>query len=189
MQKAAFLLLSLFLIAADQLSKWAVTELLLRPQPGNDEALPKGLVAWYAAPPAQLPFAQIEIAPFFNFVMVWNKGISFGLFNHDSGYGSLLLVAISLLITLAFLVILVRNASTLQSFGIALILGGALGNVIDRLRFGAVIDFLDFHLGSYHWPAFNVADSCICVGVAVLIVHGLFFEKGTQALKVRNGHG
>lgn len=189
MQKGVFLLLSLFLIAADQISKWAVTELLLRPRLGDTGTLSKSLAEWYAAPPAQLPFAQIEIAPFFNFVMVWNKGISFGLFNHDSGYGSLLLVAISLLITIAFLVILVRNASTLQSFGIALIIGGAIGNVIDRLRFGAVIDFLDFHLDGHHWPAFNVADSCICVGVTLLIVHGLFFEKKVQTLKVTNGHG
>jgi signal peptidase II len=176
MRKAVFLLLSLFFIVADQLSKWAVSELLLRPRL-QGIAAPLDFFDWYKTPPAPLPFTHVDILPFFNIVMVWNKGISFGLFNHGSNTGPMLLMAASLAITLIFLVVLFRSPVSLQSLGISLIIGGALGNVIDRLRFGAVIDFLDFHIGDYHWPAFNVADSCICIGVVLLIVLGLFFDK------------
>lgn len=62
------------------------------------------------------------------------------------------------------------------AMALSLIIGGALGNVLDRLRFGAVADFLDFHLGNLHWPAFNVADSAICIGIALLLTHSLFFD-------------
>ena len=62
--------------------------------------------------------------------------------------------------------------------GLALILGGAIGNVIDRIRFGAVVDFLDFYVGEYHWPAFNIADSAICIGVAILLIAS--FKKGEK---------
>ncbi len=181
MRKSVALLISLFLIAADQLSKWSVAELLLRPKI-EGAGPPKGFMEWYAAPPPRLPFAETEITSFFNLVIVWNKGISFGLFNQDADYGPWILIGLSLAITAIFLVLLLRGPSSrLQSLGIALIIGGALGNVIDRFRFGAVFDFLDFHLGDYHWPAFNIGDSCICIGVAALVVQTIFFEKPLHA--------
>lgn len=114
----------------------------------------------------------IEILSFFNLVLVWNKGISFGIF----GGGSLppwLLAAIALAVTLA-LVIWLRKAETrLLALAIGLVIGGALGNVIDRFRFGAVADFLDFHWGAYHWPAFNLADAAISVGAVILLMDAL----------------
>jgi len=70
-----------------------------------------------------------------------------------------------------------RVESWLLAVAIGLVIGGAVGNVIDRLRFGAVVDFLDFHVGSWHWPAFNVADSAICVGVAVMLLDGLLLRR------------
>ena len=70
-----------------------------------------------------------------------------------------------------------RAESSLLAVAIGLIIGGAIGNVIDRIRFGAVVDFLDFHVGTWHWPAFNIADSAICVGVAVMLLDGLLLRR------------
>lgn len=180
MRKAPFFLFSVFLILADQLSKWAVTEHVIRPRVEGAGA-PMNVADWYLAAPAPLPFAAMEILPFFNLVMVWNRGISFGLLNHSTDYGPLMLVVLALAITLVFTVLLWRSHEKIPATGMALIIGGALGNVIDRLRFNAVIDFLDFHANGYHWPAFNVADSCIFLGVATLIIASLFPGKSTLA--------
>jgi signal peptidase II len=127
-----------------------------------------------------LPFARVEVTSFFNWVMVWNKGISFGIMNHETDYGPLLLTVLAVVITAIFLWLLLKKPVSVNSWGFALIIGGAIGNVIDRLRFGAVIDFLDFHAKDYHWPAFNIADSCVCIGVFLLIIWGLFFEQPQQ---------
>lgn len=174
-----FLLLSAVLIAADQLSKWAISELVMRPLvPGAGS--PVDFITWYQNPPAPLTFAQKDVLPIFKLVMVWNKGISFGLFNNTADYGPVILISVSLLITAIFLYVLARSSNAWQSLGVALVIGGAIGNVIDRVRFGAVIDFLYFHVNDYYFPAFNIADSCICVGVALLLVLGLFSgESGT----------
>jgi signal peptidase II len=180
MQKAFFLLYALILIAADQLSKWGVSEHVIRPRVAGGTT-PLNFLEWYLHPPASLPYVQVEVTSFFNLVMIWNKGISFGLFNQDINYGPIILIAISLLITLIFLIVLLRSPVSWNSAGMVLIIAGALGNVIDRFRFGAVIDFLDFHIGGSHWPAFNVADSCICVGVALMIILGLFFDTSKGA--------
>ena len=125
----------------------------------------------------RLPYAEINIFPFFNLVMVWNQGISFGLFAQDSETSAWILVGLSVVITLLFLGWLFKTSSQLQSIGICLVIGGAIGNVIDRIRFGAVIDFLDFHAFGYHNQAFNIADSCVVVGVLSLIAYSIFFEK------------
>lgn len=163
------------IIIADQISKWAITELFLRPKATGEN--PTSLVLWLTEAPEKVPPVQIQINSFFNLVMVWNQGVSFGLFNHDSAAGPMILVGLSLLITGLFLIWLLRSAFMVQAMAIALVIGGAIGNVIDRLRFGAVIDFLDFHAFGYHWPAFNIADSCIVIGIAILILHSLLLEK------------
>lgn len=182
MPRSAALLISAFIIAADQVSKWTVMELALRPRVEGGGP-PQGFLDWLIMPPSRLPFAQIEILPFFNLVMVWNKGVSFGILNQDSAYGAMILIVLTLAITAVFLFLLMRGSSTsfFHRLGMALIIGGAVGNVIDRFRFGAVIDFLDVHVAGYHWPAFNVGDSCVCAGVAILIIYGLFFEKPLPA--------
>ena len=119
--------------------------------------------------------ASVEIAPFFNFVLAWNKGVSFSMFHSDHPAMPWVLVAVALMIcaVVAHWLVTEKNPATQMCFG--LILGGALGNVVDRIRFGAVVDFLDFHVAAHHWPAFNIADSAICVGAGVILVWNLFF--------------
>lgn len=123
----------------------------------------------------------IEITPFFNLVLAWNRGISFGMFGNAGAYSVEILIALTLLISLALAVWMMRAETRLTLAGLGLIIGGAVGNVIDRFRFGAVTDFLDFHVLGYHWPAFNVADSAIVIGAAVLIWESLFV--GAEAPK------
>ena len=108
---------------------------------------------------------KIDILPFFNFVRVHNKGVSFGLL---SGMVQPLILCLLSGIIVYFLVIYAKE-NVRYRVPISLILGGALGNIIDRIRYGSVVDFLDFHLVGYHWPAFNVADSAITLGMFALI--------------------
>lgn len=129
-----------------------------------------------AAIMGRIETGHITVTPFFNLVLVWNRGISFGLFNAHSDFGPYLLVALSLAISVFFAIWLLRADNRALSIAISIIIGGAIGNVIDRLRFGAVVDFLDFHAWGWHWPAFNIADSAICVGIAFVVLDGLFFE-------------
>lgn len=167
-----FLGFAVDLVIFDQLSKWAVSEFLMR-----TDGAAMDLWSWIVSAPERLDFHRVEVLPFFNVVMVWNQGVSFGLFNQDTNYGPLMLVALALAISVGFGVWLFRSNSVLQMAGLSMVIGGAIGNVIDRLRFGAVMDFLDVHAFGYHWPAFNVADSAIVVGVVILMVHALFYDK------------
>jgi signal peptidase II len=121
--------------------------------------------------------AGIEVTPFFNFVMVWNTGVSFGLFQEDSSSRSWTLIAVSLVVMLWLLWWLWRVQSALVATALGMIIGGAIGNVIDRYRFGAVFDFLDFHAFGRHWPAFNLADSAIVIGVLLLLLDGFRPQK------------
>ena len=115
----------------------------------------------------------IAVTSFFNLVLVWNTGVSFGMFRGLGGWGPWLLTGFAIVISVALVVWLMRETRPLTRLALGLVLGGALGNVVDRLRFGAVVDFLDFHAMGYHWPAFNVADSSIVVGVSLLIIEGM----------------
>jgi signal peptidase II len=116
----------------------------------------------------------VEVIPgFFNLVHVRNTGGAFGIFGGDrGGIGSFLFVAVSLIAigSILFLFHKVKEGEKTLSFSFSLVLAGAVGNLIDRLRYGEVVDFLDFHLFSYHWPAFNIADSAICVGIGLMIL-------------------
>ncbi len=170
------LALAVFIIVADQLSKWAVMEHALRPlYPLQPE--PIGLIDWLAHTPERLPYLGFDVLPFFNLVVVWNQGVSFGMLRNSADYGPYLLIALSFAIVIGFGIWMFRTKNPVHHFGIALIIGGALGNVIDRFRFGAVFDFLDLHAFGFHWPAFNIADSAICVGVFILMIYAFFFEK------------
>ena len=117
----------------------------------------------------------IEITSFFNLVLVFNRGVSFGMFAEQNQ--PLILIAIAAIILSILLVWLWRNSSIMVAVGVGFIIGGAIGNVVDRLRYGAVVDFLDFHINNLHWPAFNIADSFVFIGVVVLCVYSMFFEK------------
>jgi signal peptidase II len=119
------------------------------------------------------------VAPVFDLVLAFNRGVSFGLFNAAGGGRSeaLLFSLVAAAIVVGLVWWLARAASLLLVVAIGLIIGGAVGNVLDRARLGAVVDFLDFHVGSWHWPAFNLADSAICVGVAAMLLEGLLLRR------------
>jgi signal peptidase II len=114
----------------------------------------------------------IEVTPFFNLVMVWNRGVSFGLFAHEAEVMPYVLSGVAVAIAVALLVWLARAERRWIAAAIGLVVGGAVGNVIDRLRFGAVADFFDVHVAGWHWPAFNVADAAIVVGVGMILLDG-----------------
>jgi signal peptidase II len=142
------------IIGADQLTKWLV-------------------LAYF-----ENRYPREELTGFFNLVLVFNKGAAFSLFAQAAGWQTPLLAAFALAAAVIVSVLIVRNPGRgLLCLGLALILGGALGNLIDRLRFGHVVDFLDFHALGWHWPAFNVADSAICVGAVILILEGFVHHE------------
>lgn len=165
----------LWVVIADQLSKWAVMEKLIAPRQSPPPET-QGFWEWFCEA-GKLDFTRIEVLPFFNWVMVWNRGVSFGMLQSGGPFGAYFMAGLALVISALFLIWMFKTDSKIVRFSIALVIGGALGNVIDRLRFGAVADFLDFHAGGWHWPAFNVADSCITLGIALIIIDGLFFER------------
>lgn len=120
---------------------------------------------------------SVEVTSFFNLVFVYNTGAAFSFLAGGGGWQRWFFVALALGISGWLVAMLRRHASErLLPLSLSLILGGALGNVLDRLRLGAVVDFLDFHAAGWHWPAFNVADSAITVGVALMLWHQ-FTEK------------
>ena len=121
------------------------------------------------------------VTSFFNLVLVFNAGASFSFLADAGGWQKWFFVALALGISLWLLSLLRKHAQErLMPAALSLILGGAIGNVVDRLRFDAVVDFLDFHLAGYHWPAFNVADSAIFVGVALMLWHQFRFGKENE---------
>lgn len=119
----------------------------------------------------------LKVTAFFDLVVTCNRGMSFGLFNHRGGVDAVVFTAIAAAIILGLLYWLRRVAHPLLAVGIGLIIGGALGNVIDRLHHGAVVDFLYFHIGKWYWPAFNLADSAICLGVGIMLLDGLLLHR------------
>ena len=126
---------------------------------------------------------RIEVAPFFNLVLVFNKGAAFSFLADAGGWQKWLFAGFALAAAVVVSVVIVRNPyKRMFCTGLALILGGAVGNLIDRLRFGHVVDFLDFHAAGWHWPAFNVADSGITLGAVVLILESFIHsEERTRA--------
>ena len=118
-----------------------------------------------------------SVTSFFNLALTYNRGISFGLFNGGAGLNALVFSLAAAAIVAVLLYWLSRVVSPFLAVAIGLIIGGAIGNVIDRLRLGAVVDFLDFHVGYLHWPAFNLADSAICIGVAAMLLDGLLLRR------------
>lgn len=111
-----------------------------------------------------------EITPFFNLVLVYNRGAAFSFLAAAGGWQRWAFTALGVVAALVIGYLLKRHASQkMFCTALSLILGGALGNVLDRLMYGHVIDFLDFHVGGWHWPAFNVADSAITIGAVLLV--------------------
>lgn len=111
----------------------------------------------------------IPVTPFFNLVEVWNPGVSFGMFQ-QLVYGQWILSALALAIIVVLSRMLCRTTDRIHAVAYSLIIGGASGNVLDRILHGAVADYLDFHAFGYHWPAFNVTDGAIFIGVVFLLL-------------------
>ena len=124
---------------------------------------------WYIVTVVMNPPRTYEVLPFFNLVLGFNRGISFGFFNSDSPEAPYVLSGLALGVTAILIVWLWKAACRNEALALGAIIGGALANVADRLRDGAVTDFLDLHFRSFHWPTFNFADIAISLGVVLLI--------------------
>jgi signal peptidase II len=151
--------ISALIVALDQLTKWAAVR--------------------YLADPGQMP-----VLPFLNLTLVYNRGAAFGFLNDAAGWQNVFFVGVAIAACVVIGYLLhradVRNYGS--TVGLTLILGGAVGNVIDRLIYGHVIDFIDVYYRSWHWPAFNVADSAITIG-AILLVLDAFGFAGRKRLE------
>jgi len=120
----------------------------------------------------------VPVTSFLNIVLVWNKGITFGFLSQSSQeIIPYILVAVAVVILGLLGRWLIRTTSAAVAIALGGIMGGAIGNVVDRIRYGAVVDFLDFHFAGHHWYAFNVADAAIVTGVALLLIDGMVRGK------------
>lgn len=125
----------------------------------------------------------VRLAPFFDLVMAWNKGISYSLFEADSPAERYGLLALTLVATALLAVWMWRSDSRLAGVALGLIVGGAIGNAIDRFAYGAVADFFYFHVGSFSWYVFNLADVGIVAGVGLLLYESLFVAEKKRAVE------
>ncbi|HXZ09804.1 MAG TPA: signal peptidase II [Paraburkholderia sp.] len=124
---------------------------------------------------------SVAITPFFNLVLVYNRGAAFSFLAAAGGWQRWAFTGLGVVAALVICYLLKRHGTQrLFCTALALILGGALGNVIDRLAYGHVIDFLDFHVRNWHWPAFNLADSAITIGAALLVFDELRRVRGSR---------
>jgi len=135
------------------------------------------LSKWYILTQVMVPPRVIEVTGFFNLVLVGNRGVSFGMFSSGAPWVQPAFAAFAGAIAVFLSIWLYRAENRLLAASLGLVISGAVGNAIDRLWHGAVIDFLDFHYADYHWPAFNVADSAITIGAALLILDTLLEPK------------
>ncbi|MDG1286103.1 MAG: signal peptidase II [Rickettsiales bacterium] len=122
-----------------------------------------------------------EVTSFFNLVLVWNRGVSFGMLSNHPEWMPIILTIVALAITAMLLVWLWKAESRLAAISLGFVIGGAIGNIIDRILYGAVVDFLDFHLNEWHWPAFNIADAAIFIGVVLLLIETIIEPKQRAA--------
>ena len=150
-----FVLVFLIVLCVDQVSKQVMLDLLFDPP------------------------RYIEVGKNLNLVPVWNSGMSFGLLSDGGLWVRIGLTTLAFLVS-AWFVWALPQLDRCQRFAAAIIAGGAIGNAIDRLRFGRVVDFIDFHIGAWHWPAFNAADTAITIG-AVLWAYSILFGQETDA--------
>ncbi len=146
-----------FVFLADRISKWWIMDVL---------ELPK--------------IQMIQVLPIFNLQWVENRGVSFGMLSADSDFGRWVLVVLLSLITIGLGIWLKSVQNRVLAIALGLVIGGALGNIYDRIIFGYVADFLQFYVGDWSFAVFNVADSCITVGAALLIWDSFFGPKPEQ---------
>jgi signal peptidase II len=151
------LITAIVVLAADQASKYWILHVLELPE-----------------------LHQVELLPVLNLTMVWNHGVTFGLLNGFGSWSHFVLAGAALVVVAALVRWLWRTENPVAALSIGAIAGGAIGNVIDRLRYGAVVDFIHAHLGEWSWYVFNVADAAIVCGVAGLILEGHFVRRARQ---------
>ena len=138
--------------------------------------------AWVSA--AFVPGEVLEVTPFFNLVLMHNTGAAFSFLAGAGGWQRWFFTAVAIVISVVLVAMLKKpHRDRLVPLALSLVLGGALGNLWDRLALGHVVDFVQLHAGGYYWPAFNVADSAITVGVVLLVWDGLRGGKGTKEAK------
>lgn len=154
------LIIAAFTLALDQLSKWWIVHVFDLPARGF-----------------------VELLPFANLTMVWNRGISFGLLPADGDLGRWFLVAVTAGIAVTVVFWLRKAQDLLTGAGLGLILGGAIGNIIDRVVYGAVADFIQLHAFGYSFYVFNVADAAITIGVALLLWDAILSGKDSDAAR------
>lgn len=123
-----------------------------------------------------------EILPFLDLTLAWNHGVSFSLLSNLGSKSPYILIALSLIISLLTLFWYLREKVNTIAYSLMLILGGAAGNLVDRFRYGAVIDFIYFHYEKFYWPVFNLADTFITIGAGLMLVYMLFFQKEHQVV-------
>ena len=135
-------------------------------------------VTKYAVLASFAPGENRVITEFFNLVLVFNKGAAFSFLASAQGWQTMFFAAIAVVASVVISFLIHKNQhKTLFCCGLGFILGGALGNLYDRVMYGKVVDFLDFHIAGWHWPAFNVADSAITVGAVILIVESFMHRE------------
>lgn len=156
---------TLAVLALDQLSKWWIIHVYDLPQRG-----------------------RVAVTPFLDLVMLWNPGISYGLFAQDTEFGRNLLIAFALVTALVLTIWMARTHNHLLALSLGLIVGGALGNAIDRAVYGAVADFISLHAYGFYWYVFNVADAAIVAGVAGLLYDTLFNSHKIDAKRTDSSH-
>jgi lipoprotein signal peptidase len=146
------------ILVADQASKWWILEVARLPEVGQ-------IPIWSAG-----PFGL-------DLTMVWNRGVTFGLLSGDGAWNHIILAGLAVAIAAFLLRWMARAENRLTAYALGAVVGGAIGNVIDRIRFGAVADFVDAHAWGWHWYVFNVADAAIVCGVVALVADALFRPK------------
>jgi len=132
---------------------------------------------WVAVDVRDFATDPVVAGPFLNFILRWNPGVSFGMFQTNAEFVQWLLAAFAVVVSIAMAVWLSRTNSRLLAVALGLVIGGALGNAPDRILWGAVADFIDFHIGDWHWFVFNIADAAVVVGFGLILLDGLFAGK------------
>ena len=154
---ARWLWLSLLIVILDQATKWLAEGLLL-------------------------PFQPVPLMPLLNLTLMYNEGAAFSFLANAGGWQRWLFAGFALVMTLALTLWLLRldKGERATAAALSLVIGGAIGNLIDRVQSGRVVDFIDFYVGTWHWPAFNVADSAISIGIVFLLVTSFRSELATR---------
>ena len=157
---ARWLWLSLLIVILDQATKWLAEALLL-------------------------PFQPVPLMPLLNLTLMYNEGAAFSFLANAGGWQRWLFAGFALVMTAVLTVWLLRldKGDRVTAVTLSLIIGGAIGNLIDRVQTGRVVDFIDFYVGTWHWPAFNVADSAISIGIVLLLITSFRTELAAKSIR------